>query len=261
MARIRSIKPSFFLDEEIADSLTPVERLAFIGLWTLADREGRMKDRPRFIKASLFPYDDDVNMASVLDTLTSSGWIVRYQANGQSHLAIRNFLKHQRPRRDEHPSEVPPPQHVTETVTKPSLRSDETARRSYRPVTTKSIGDRKIGDRKVGDVQRAREAGDGCERAGKFCQFYRWELYPEVQGVAYTPQQRVEVSDLESAERLTQSYTDEQLRDMAKFFLEIPDDRDKFLRNKKRTVTMLLSYAEPIAKKLWGHHNGTNPRS
>jgi len=99
------------------------------------------------------------------------------------------------------------------------------------------------------------ETDDGCERAGAFCQLYRWTLYPDVQGVAYTPQQRVEISDLDAAERLTRSYTDEQLEEMARFFLAIPDDRDKFLKNKKRTVTMLLSYAEPIAKNLWGQRD------
>ena len=91
-------------------------------------------------------------------------------------------------------------------------------------------------------------------RAGAFCTRYRSTFYPEIQGVAYTPQQRVEVSDLESAMRLAMAYTDEQMDAMARFFLAIPEDRDRMFKNAKRTITMLLNMAEPIAKKLWGTH-------
>ena len=91
-------------------------------------------------------------------------------------------------------------------------------------------------------------------RAGAFCTRYRWTFYPEIQGVAYTPQQRVEVSDLESATRLAMVYTDEQLDTMAQFFLTIPEERERMFKNAKRTITMLLNMAEPIAKKLWGTH-------
>ena len=55
MARARNIKPGFFKNEFLAD--LPFEtRLLFIGLWTLADREGRLEDRPRKIKMELFAY-------------------------------------------------------------------------------------------------------------------------------------------------------------------------------------------------------------
>ena len=58
MSRIRTIKPEFFLDDELAE-LTPLTRLIFIGLWTLADCEGRLEDRPKRIRAQLHPFDDD----------------------------------------------------------------------------------------------------------------------------------------------------------------------------------------------------------
>ena len=54
MSRIRSIKPEFFLDEELAE-LSPLTRLLFVGLWTLADCEGRLEDRPKRIRAQLHP--------------------------------------------------------------------------------------------------------------------------------------------------------------------------------------------------------------
>jgi hypothetical protein len=58
MARTRSIKPSFFKNEFLAEC-EPMARLLFIGLWTLADSQGRMEFRPMRIRAELFPSTDD----------------------------------------------------------------------------------------------------------------------------------------------------------------------------------------------------------
>ena len=100
MARSRNIKPGFFTNEELAD-LAPLTRLLFIGLWTLADREGRLEDRPRRIKAELLPYDDcDVDEA--LTTLVRSASIQRYRVGDVAVIQIVNFGKHQKP----HPNEV-----------------------------------------------------------------------------------------------------------------------------------------------------------
>jgi hypothetical protein len=60
----------------------------------------------------------------------------------------------------------------------------------------------------------------------------------------------VEHKDLESAERLCGSYTDEQLDELAAFFLQIPDERDPFLKGKTRTITMLLSKASAISERM-----------
>jgi hypothetical protein len=49
MPRTRQIKPGFFKNDELAE--LPIEaRLLFAGLWTIADREGRLEDRPKKIK-------------------------------------------------------------------------------------------------------------------------------------------------------------------------------------------------------------------
>lgn len=107
MARIRSIKPPFFTNEKIAD-LPPLVRILFIGLWTEADREGRLEDRPRRLKTAILPYDAiDVNGA--LDQLADADFIERYEADGQRCIQITKFLKHQRPHHKEPPSELPPP--------------------------------------------------------------------------------------------------------------------------------------------------------
>ena len=107
MARSRNIKPGFFLNDELAE-IEPLGRLLFAGLWTIADREGRLKDSPKKIKACILPYDDcDVN--KLINELWDKKFIVRYSINGENYIAILNWKKHQNPHMKEVPSDIPPP--------------------------------------------------------------------------------------------------------------------------------------------------------
>lgn len=56
MARARNIKPSFFTNLELGEC-SPLARLLFIGLWCIADRKGRLEDKPKQIKIQTIPYD------------------------------------------------------------------------------------------------------------------------------------------------------------------------------------------------------------
>ena len=100
MARIRTIKPEFFDDEDLA-KLSYLARIAFVGLWTQADREGRLEDRPARLRVRLFPYEESVDMGSVLCELEASNFVQRYVVNDRPIVQIRTFAKHQRP----HPKE------------------------------------------------------------------------------------------------------------------------------------------------------------
>lgn len=115
MARIRTIKPMFFLNEQVA--ALPFEwRLLFIGLWTQADREGRLEDRPARLKASLFPYDN-LDIADGLGSLQRAGLILRYVVGGTALISIPTWKKHQQPHIREANSEFPPPDHEHQTST------------------------------------------------------------------------------------------------------------------------------------------------
>lgn len=105
MARARNIKPGLFSNEVIAE-LPPFDRLLFIGLWCLADREGRLEDRPKRIKMELFPCDG-YDVAQGLVALAAHGFIERYQVGSQSIIEILNFQKHQRPHGTERDSVLP----------------------------------------------------------------------------------------------------------------------------------------------------------
>ena len=115
MARSRNIKPAFFTNDKLAD-IEPLGRIMFIGLWTIADREGRMEDRPRRIKAEVLPYDD-ADTESLLNQLVKQGFIIRYEVDGERYIQVLQFNKHQNPHMKESASTIPAPdKHHASTV-------------------------------------------------------------------------------------------------------------------------------------------------
>ncbi len=107
MARARNIKPGFFKNEQLVE--LPYEyRLLFAGLWTLADREGYLEDRPKRIKMEIFP-GDDVNVEKGLSALESHGLILRYMVGEGRYIHICKFLEHQHPHHKEPASTLPKP--------------------------------------------------------------------------------------------------------------------------------------------------------
>lgn len=105
MARARNIKPGFFVNDALLE-LDFGTRLLFIGLWTMADKSGRMEDRPKKIKIGVFPVDN-VDITVMLQSLHASGFIKRYEINGMQYIQIVNWEKHQRPHHTEKASEIP----------------------------------------------------------------------------------------------------------------------------------------------------------
>lgn len=108
MARSRNIKPGFYKNETLAEC-SVWARLLFPGLWMLADREGRLEDRPKRIKAEIFPFDT-CDAEPLLRELAAHGFIVRYEIDGERFIQISKFLDHQSPHYSEKPSAIMPPE-------------------------------------------------------------------------------------------------------------------------------------------------------
>lgn len=106
MARSRNIKPSVMDNEELAE-LPALTRLLFIFLWMLADREGRLEDRPKRIAAQALAYDRSADVGAMLDDLHKAGFITRYVAHGIACIQINQFAKHQTPHIREAESTLP----------------------------------------------------------------------------------------------------------------------------------------------------------
>ena len=107
MARSRNIKPGFFTNDELAEC-HPLGRLLFAGLWTIADKEGRLDDRQKKIKAMLLPFDE-ADCDALLQQLNDHKFIIRYRVNGECYIQISNWKKHQNPHCKEAASEIPAP--------------------------------------------------------------------------------------------------------------------------------------------------------
>lgn len=105
MARARNIKPGFFANEILAEC-EPLARLLFAGLWCLADRAGRLEDRPKRIRAELLPYDT-CDADALLAQLQKHGFISRYEVDGAGYIQVLNFDKHQNPHMKEAKSTIP----------------------------------------------------------------------------------------------------------------------------------------------------------
>jgi hypothetical protein len=107
MPRARSIKPGFFTDAELLEC-PPWVRLLFIGVWTVADRAGRLEDRPKQIRVNIFP-GDDFDVDDGLSQLAAHRLVVRYEVDGRRYIQIANFAKHQNPHQKEPASIIPAP--------------------------------------------------------------------------------------------------------------------------------------------------------
>jgi len=114
LPRIRYLKPEFFSDEDLAE-LPFQTRLTFQGLWCYADKEGRLEDRPKYLKAMIFPYDK-IDIEKELDLLSKGKksnplkpFIQRYEVEGRKYISIVSWTDHQSPHHTEKESVFPTP--------------------------------------------------------------------------------------------------------------------------------------------------------
>ncbi len=106
MARARNIKPAIFKNEILGEE-DPLLTILFIGLWALADKDGKLEDRPKRIKVEIFPYRDLPLFNGYLTQLQQLGFIERYEVCEVAVIKVINFRKHQSPHKTEKPSQLP----------------------------------------------------------------------------------------------------------------------------------------------------------
>ena len=94
MARIRSIKPDFWVDEKIV-TLSFAARLLFIGLWNFADDDGRMVYSPHKIKMQIFPADS-LDISELFGEIRRESLVVVYKVGEIEYLQILHFSRHQK---------------------------------------------------------------------------------------------------------------------------------------------------------------------
>jgi hypothetical protein len=180
MPRARLLKPGFFKNVTLAQ-LSERHRLLYAGLWTLADKEGRLKDEPVWIKAELFPYESEVDVDRLLSDLQHAGFILRYAYGDTSRarkardrfraIAIPAFSRHQTPHHREPASLIPaptskrshpispPPSHAHDSP-RPALGEPESSRTVIDPVPV-------TGDPVPDPVSKTKSSAAGASRISR----------------------------------------------------------------------------------------------
>ena len=108
MARIRTIKPQFWGDDEIA-RLSIEARYLAIGLVSMADDDGRFVASVNAVSGYVFPHDD-IAAAKIrrwLAEIEAVGFATFYRVGSAAYGCIPNYRNHQR---ISHPQPSPIPQ-------------------------------------------------------------------------------------------------------------------------------------------------------
>lgn len=126
MARIRSVKPEFWVDRSFVRKVPNRDaRFLYMALWNLADEHARLMGDPAYVKGQAFPYveDDDLTpkvVDDLLDMLATAGRVVRYEVDGDPYLFLPRLAKHQRLESAKVPSRLPPPPDPDDPAPRPN---------------------------------------------------------------------------------------------------------------------------------------------
>ena len=94
MARIRTIKPEFWVDDQIVE-LDYATRLLFIGLWNFVDDDGYVEYKAKRIKMQIFPADS-LDVSGMLTNLIESGRLAQFASDQGDLLRVVNWDRHQK---------------------------------------------------------------------------------------------------------------------------------------------------------------------
>lgn len=135
MPRQRFIWPSIWTSENFLE-LTFRQRLLFIGMFSLADDEGRIKASSKTLKASIFPVDDITlkDIEEDLIVLHNTGSILLYTSENERFAYFPKWGDFQHPRYAQ-PSKIPSPPPVSntkESLTQSFISTDATLTQDFR---------------------------------------------------------------------------------------------------------------------------------
>lgn len=105
MARIRSVHPGLFTDEQYV-ALSMTARVLLPGIWTEADDHGVFEWKPLTLKMKIFPADN-VDVGALLDELSNADVVKKFTVDGKDYGAVRNFCRWQRPKKPVYVFELP----------------------------------------------------------------------------------------------------------------------------------------------------------
>lgn len=110
MARQRFIWPTIWKDP-VFGRLQPLEQILFIGMFSIADDEGRLLADPAYLRAEVFPYKDYTHkkVLGIRDSVVAKCNSVHlYPVNAVEYIVLLNWHDFQKPKYPK-PSKIPPP--------------------------------------------------------------------------------------------------------------------------------------------------------
>ncbi|MCI9247475.1 MAG: hypothetical protein HFJ30_10355 [Clostridia bacterium] len=93
MARKRMIDPNIWQSEDFG-KLSLLAKIVFIGLFSLADDEGRGRANPVYLKSTLFPYEESMRSADITKSLfeiSSNMSVIFYSCDGSDYYSLYNW--------------------------------------------------------------------------------------------------------------------------------------------------------------------------
>lgn len=182
MARKRMIDPNIWESEDFSQ-LSLLGKILFIGMFSLADDEGRGKANPAYIRSKVFPYETEkVRLADIKTALSEIGRsmsVVFYADNGASYYALSNWMKWQKIDKPT-PSAIPAPPDKTGV----SEQFDEDSSRTSRglvedsPRTSRGLAeDSRLNKNKNMNKNMNRKENTHNSARERFPEF--WTLYPK----------------------------------------------------------------------------------
>lgn len=98
MARKRMIDPSIWQSEDFS-KLSSLAKIVFIGLFSLADDEGRGRANAIYLKSSLFPYEEGLRSTDIEKTLSeisSNMSVIFYSYNESNYYELTSWDRFQK---------------------------------------------------------------------------------------------------------------------------------------------------------------------
>lgn len=111
MARIRTIKPSFWTDDQVTH-LPWDARLLLVGIISMADDEGRFVATPQSVLGYVFPHErvSEARYRKMLGQIAETGIVQLYGTNGCAYGFLPKWKRHQKINHPQRSTLPDPPQ-------------------------------------------------------------------------------------------------------------------------------------------------------
>ncbi len=134
MARKRMIDPSIWQSEDFG-KLSNLAKIIFIGLFSLADDEGRGRANPTYLKSSLFPYNEAMRSTDVevaLSEISRNMSVIFYSCDGNSYYSLLSWNTFQKIDKAKE-SKIPAFEEDNQEIRRLFVEESSTSRRKVAP--------------------------------------------------------------------------------------------------------------------------------